>query len=86
MCSPITKQLYSLQKSGTSTFAPLASGKLSDATALEAELIRIAVAMEASMLRKCGENSSQANAQEPIDDISAIREQTCSIESFYEEK
>ena len=52
--------------------------KISDATALEAELIRIAVAMEASMLRKCGENSSQANAQEPIDDISAIREQTCS--------
>ncbi len=52
--------------------------KTNDATALEAELVRIAVAMEASMLRKCGEVSSQANAEEPIDDIRAIREQTCS--------
>ena len=48
--------------------------KISDATALEAELIRIAVAMEASMLRKCGENSSHANAQEPILSLIPISE------------
>jgi len=52
--------------------------KTNDATALEAELVRIAVAMEASMLRKCGERSSQTNVEELTDDISAIREQTCS--------